>query len=245
MKPCVFTEVTERNMCYYISMEKRSAARDLAFLAIFQLPRKSDKIDPEKLARTDLDALCLSAIRTLADHAKDNMKAAEAYFIKTERYLMEYQINHEINEELESGTRGVPVPLSDEFVNHLNNCYQSINLLREAIQIPEMYWHYHDEMTKNFAIDLLLSYIKHREEAQALIAELSQSWRIERIHKIDRILLELAASELLASDLPAAVVVTEAIKLANKYSSEESVKFINGILSDIIKKLFPETAITL
>lgn len=220
-----------------MAMEKRSAARELAFLALFQLPQKSENINIDKLSKMDLHAICLSAIRTLADNSKDDIKSAEAFFIKTERALMEHQINHEVNEALDEATRSVPIPETEEFIEHLNNCYQAIALMREGLQIPELYWHYHDEDTKNFALDLIFKYINNREEVETLIKDVSKSWRAERIQKTERKLIELGVTELLASDLAHSVVVSEVIKLANKYSTEEGIKFINGILADVIKIL--------
>ena len=104
-------------------MEKRSAARELAFLALFQLPQKTENIKLEKLSKMDVDALCLSAIRTLADHSKENIKEAESFFIKAERALMAEQVNHPDNEGLDEASRGVPVPKTDEYIDHLNTRY--------------------------------------------------------------------------------------------------------------------------
>ncbi len=218
-------------------MEKRSAARELAFLALFQLPQKSENIKIEKLAKTDLDALCLSAIRTLADHSKDNLRQAESNLIKIERALMEYQINHEDNEKLEEGSRSVTLPKTAEFLESLNQCYEAIALMREGLQIPEIYWHYHENDTRDFALDLIFKYINNKEEVESSIKEVSTSWNIDRMQKTDRKLIELGVTELISSDQAHAVVVSEIIKLANKYSTEEGVKFINGILADVIKNI--------
>ncbi|MCE4956089.1 transcription antitermination factor NusB [Macrococcoides caseolyticum] len=62
-----------------------------------------------------------------------------------------------------------------------------------------------------------------------------KQWTIDRINKIDRIILRLSTYELLYSDAPEKVVVNEAVNLAKTYSDDESYKFINGILSEIIK----------
>ena len=220
-----------------MAMEKRSAARELAFLALFQLPQKSENINIDKLSKMDLDAICLSAIRTLADHSKDNIKSAEAFFIKAERAVMEHQVNHEANEALDEATRSVELQQTEDFIEHLNNCYQAIALMREGLQLPEVYWHYHDEATKEFALDLIFKYVNNREEVASLIKDVSKSWKAERIQKTERKLIELGITELVASDLAHSVVVSETIKLANKYSTEEGIKFINGILADVIKIL--------
>jgi len=218
-------------------MEKRSAARELAFLVMFQLPQKSENISIEKLTKMDFHAICLSAIRTLADNTRSNVNKAESYFIKIERALMEYQINHPDNEDLDSATRSVELPHTKEFFEHLDNCYQAVALIKEGLQIPELYWHYQDTDIKDFALEILVKYVDHRETTVNLLKDISLSWDFNRIHKVDRKILELATTEITQSDITPTVAVSEAIKLANKYSSPESAKFINGILADVIKQV--------
>ncbi len=221
-------------------MEKRSAARELAFLVLFQLPQNTDKIKIDKLAKTDFHAICLSAIRTLTDFAKTNLKKSEASFIKSERILLEYQLNHEDNEGLSEATRTVPLPNTKDTIELIDNCYRAISLMRESLQIPELYWHYQDIDIKEFTLRMLMDYIEHREEVQNLIKETSLSWDISRMMKVDKKILELAVTELSYSDAPSAVVASEAMKLSNKYSTEEGSKFINGVLADIIKTVKDE-----
>ena len=216
-------------------MEKRSAARELAFLVLFQLPQNTDKIKLEKLATTDFHAICLSALRTLADFAKANLKNAEANFIKTERALLEHQVNHPVNEDIDEAVRTAPLANTKDTLDLIDNCYQAIAFVRESLQIPELYWHYQDTDIQEFTITLLLQYFEHKEEIQNLIQETSASWDISRMMKVDRKILELAVAELNYCDLPAAVVASEAMKLASKYSTEEGSKFINGLFADIAK----------
>ncbi len=217
-------------------MEKRSAARELAFLAIFQLPQKTESIDIKKLAKTDLQAICLSALRSLTDFSRDNLKQAESAFIKVERYLLEHQISHPDNDKyIES--QPVAIPKTDEFIHHLNQCYESIALMREALQVPEIYWHYRDKSVEEFTTELLLNYVEKLTEVDALITEVSKSWDIKRIHKTEKTLIRLAVTEMISSDIAKEIVVSETLKLANKYCSSEAPKFINGILADIIKGL--------
>lgn len=213
-------------------MEKRSAARELAFLAIFQLPDK--KI--AKLAETDIHAICLSAIRSLADYSNDNLKQAESFFIKTERLLMEHQINHPDNEQY-GEPRPVAVPTTEDFFDQLNNCYEAISLLKESLRIPEIYLHYKDKTVEEFVLQLVQNLVLKLEEADKTIAEVSKSWDFSRIRKADKWILRMAVSEMLATDLQHKVIVSEALKLANKYGSKESTKFINGVLADVIKTI--------
>ncbi len=217
-------------------MEKRSAARELAFLALFQLPQKTENLNLKKLAKTDLQAICLSALRTLADFSRDNLKQAESAFIKVERYVLEYQISHPENEKyIESKT--VAIPQTEEFIAHLNHCYESISLVREALQMPELYWHYRDKSVEEFATELLVNYIDNLDEIDTMIVDISKSWDIKRIHKIEKTLIRLAVSEMLSSKIAREIVVSEALKLANKYCSSEAPKFINGVLADVMKNL--------
>src|SRR5438067_7990319 len=58
----------------------------------------------------------------------------------------------------------------------------------------------------------------------------AEHWRIERMPAVDRNVLRLAIYEMMALDTPPAVAIDEAIELARRFSGEESVQFINGVL---------------
>ena len=76
------------------------------------------------------------------------------------------------------------------------------------------------------------------EVIDQLIAETAERWRPERMAVIDRLILRLAIGELLsAPDTPHAVVINEAIELARTFSTEDAVKFVNGMLDAVRKKL--------
>jgi N utilization substance protein B len=75
-------------------------------------------------------------------------------------------------------------------------------------------------------------------EIDALIADTTERWRPERMAVIDRLILRIAACELLRGAAPPpAVVINEALELARTFSTDESVKFINGMLDGIRKKI--------
>ena len=66
----------------------------------------------------------------------------------------------------------------------------------------------------------------------------SQNWRLERMARIDRNALRLGTFELLTrTDVPRAVVLDEAVELAKRFGSEESSKFVNGVLDRIADDL--------
>lgn len=75
-------------------------------------------------------------------------------------------------------------------------------------------------------------------EIDGLIAETAARWRPERMAVLDRLILRMSASELLRDpETPAAVIINEALELARTFCTEDSVKFINGMLDGIRKKI--------
>ncbi|WP_180270648.1 transcription antitermination factor NusB [Sporanaerobium hydrogeniformans] len=77
--------------------------------------------------------------------------------------------------------------------------------------------------------------LEHLEEIDTLIKESATNWSIERIAKVDHMILRLAIYELKWTDIPPKVVVNEAVEIAKGYSTDKSPKFINGVLGNIIK----------
>jgi N utilization substance protein B len=76
------------------------------------------------------------------------------------------------------------------------------------------------------------------EAIDELVASQAQNWRIERMPVVDRNILRLAAYQLLHEpDVPAAVVIDEAIELAKKFGTERSGAFVNGLLDGLLKRL--------
>jgi N utilization substance protein B len=73
----------------------------------------------------------------------------------------------------------------------------------------------------------------HRDEIDALISAESTSWRIERMPVVDRNILRLSVYELVSTDLSIAIIISEAVELAKKFSTAKSSAFINGVLSAV------------
>lgn len=89
-----------------------------------------------------------------------------------------------------------------------------------------------------FAERLASDTVARLEPIDTVIAETAQHWRPERFAIIDRLILRIAVCELLrAPETPHAVVIDEALELARTFSTEDAVKFINGMLDAIRKKL--------
>jgi N utilization substance protein B len=80
--------------------------------------------------------------------------------------------------------------------------------------------------------------VRQLARIDALIAETTERWRPERMAVIDRLIMRLAIGELLRpASTPPPVIINEALELARTFSTEESVKFINGMLDAIRKKV--------
>ena len=89
------------------------------------------------------------------------------------------------------------------------------------------------DQTKDFALNLSRGTYEKLPEIDKIIKERSKDWSFDRIAKIDKSILRVSIYEMLFMDTPVSVVINEAIEMAKKYSTEESVKFINGILGSI------------
>ncbi len=77
---------------------------------------------------------------------------------------------------------------------------------------------------------------KHGEAIDELIRRFAENWRLERMPIIDRNILRLAIYEMLyESSVPKVVIVDEAIELAKKFGSENSGRFVNGLLDGVLK----------
>ena len=77
---------------------------------------------------------------------------------------------------------------------------------------------------------LVLGVWKHRDSLDEEIESVSTGWRIERMPVVDRNVIRLGLYELLHTDTPVGVVISEAVELAKSYSTARSGSFVNGVL---------------
>lgn len=106
--------------------------------------------------------------------------------------------------------------------------------LEEAIDayFDTLYAEEHPERDA-FAVSLVEGALAHIEEVDGLITRHAEHWRMERMPAVDRNILRLGVYELLHGTTPAAVTIDEALELTRKFSGEESVQFVNGVLDAI------------
>jgi N utilization substance protein B len=78
---------------------------------------------------------------------------------------------------------------------------------------------------------------EHLPEIDAALRGALDNWRLDRLSKIDRAVLRIAATEMLyMDDIPPKVAIQEAIRLAEAYGGDESPRFVNGVLDALYKR---------
>jgi len=119
----------------------------------------------------------------------------------------------------------------------------------DPADVPPSYWTLERSGTppspafRQFADGLALGTIRRVAEIDPLIAAAAEHWRLARMAVVDRLILRLAVFELQSGGaVPASVVINEAIELARTFSTEEAVKFVNGVLDAIRRRLDPAAA---
>lgn len=112
---------------------------------------------------------------------------------------------------------------------------------QDGDHVRRTFWAEHGSASadvRGFADDLFRVATDRSGEIDGLIERHAEHWRMERMAAVDRNLLRAAVAELLAyPDTPRAVVINEALEIARKYSSPESVHFVNGVLDSVGKEL--------
>ncbi|HWB86273.1 MAG TPA: transcription antitermination factor NusB [Bryobacteraceae bacterium] len=88
-----------------------------------------------------------------------------------------------------------------------------------------------------FVTQLVSSTVEHMEAIDQAIARHAEHWRMERMPAVDRNILRLAVCEMTYVGTPAAVVIDEALELARKFSGDESVQFVNGVLDAVHREM--------
>jgi N utilization substance protein B len=90
---------------------------------------------------------------------------------------------------------------------------------------------------RGFVKELVIGTLENAAQSDEVIGPLLEGWTIDRLPTIDRIVLRMSVYELHHhSETPAAVVLNEAIELAKKYSTDDSGRFVNGVLSSAIRR---------
>jgi N utilization substance protein B len=94
-----------------------------------------------------------------------------------------------------------------------------------------------DPAERTLAAQLIATAADKQAALDAALERVTANWRLERIGAIERSVLRLAAAELDRGDTPVKVVLQEAVRLAERYGTERSARFVNGVLDAYARQL--------
>ncbi|MBI3591066.1 MAG: transcription antitermination factor NusB [Candidatus Melainabacteria bacterium] len=218
-------------------MNHRSAAREIVILAMPQLPK-----DESKVTDIDFSEIILALGRSLSDYAKKNITSVSSDLQKIEKFLLNTEIEHPDNDERTSQIKPVLIPKTDILQDQVSALKAAATELYNALEIPEMIIHTTQKQATEYVLVVLKNYVNNKEEINKAIEQAALSrnsdkkWKPNRMVRLDRDILRVAATELLfLKDTPTEVICDEAVKIADKYGGNESKKFVNGVLRDIVK----------
>jgi len=98
-----------------------------------------------------------------------------------------------------------------------------------------------DPPVPEYAVALVEGVVSHRAAIDSLLSAVSADWPLERMPSVDRNVLRIGTYELLycADDVPEGVAISEAVELATSLSTDESPKFVNGVLARVARERTP------
>jgi N utilization substance protein B len=104
-----------------------------------------------------------------------------------------------------------------------------VSTLAERIRLAE-------PPVNDYTVELVEGVQGHRDRIDEILAEYAEGWTVDRMPDVDRAVLRLGLYELLwRTDVPAAVAIDEAVELAKTLSTDESPRFVNGVLGRVLK----------
>ena len=84
---------------------------------------------------------------------------------------------------------------------------------------------------------LVRTIMQHGAELDAELADVTTNWRLDRLGVIDRCVLRLGAAELQRGETPPRVLIQEAVRLAERFGTVKSAKFVNGVLDALARRM--------
>ena len=112
---------------------------------------------------------------------------------------------------------------------------------QSTAQVRASFWREHTDTggeARAFTEDIFRVAMERQEEVDARIERHAENWRMQRMSAVDRNILRAAVAEMLAfPQTPAAVVINESLEVARRFSSPESVQFVNGVLDSVAREL--------
>lgn len=243
-------------------MNIRRAARELAILTLSQLRGHYDPAHPPELSdliwrasnmlsaearedlksaiadvahvETSLDALseddvpdAIMEILRVAGSDIDEAaleKAATVFWRRAKESEMEHLLRLNVTDRILTQLQAS--------LTHMQDAAQNLST---ALEWPPIVAAASSEEVRTFVLRQLNNYMEHAEEIDNKLDQAAKNWSLDRMASIDRDILRLALGELLYDpSIPVEVAINEAVELAKKYSTEDSSRFVNGVLSHFV-----------
>lgn len=221
----------------YPIMKARHAARELALLTLFQVVGKEEANEHfPRWEKHVLRDLMFQSISALEDEAREKLQLAIQQWQAVSQQMMTYEAEHPDNLALAMDAENLPVPIptSKEMLDRLDECLQAAEYITEAMEIPRFAALARAEEVQNFANRLIRLVCEHHAVVDELLNQHLEDWRVDRLAKMDRLILRLAVTEMkYIEEIDLSVSINEAVVLAKRFSSLESFKLINGVLGKL------------
>ena len=197
----------------------RSACATLA-----RVRTQLDQLSGDEWGPELMHEMLRSAIRAGKDEAVDE-RALE----KTALLFWRRAKEQEAMPELVEGLMETALP---EAIKGIDELQEAADQLSAALDWPAMVALAEAEGTRKFALRLVDQYQSHKDEIDQELGNAAAHWSVERMASLDRDVLRIALGELKYDpNVPVEVVINEAVELAKKYGTDDSGKFVNGVLS--------------
>ncbi|MCA9798796.1 MAG: transcription antitermination factor NusB [Cyanobacteria bacterium HKST-UBA04] len=219
-------------------MKARSVARQLAFFMLYQAAADSSTTVPTWSAE-DLDTRIVETVRALSDMAKEQMDTAGSLVASLLNTLEDHELGHPDNADVpfDEMTKPVPIPTTETFKATLHQLLAAVENVYEALDLPEIKALGLREDVNNYTRMLLKSVNQNHQTIDTLIDTACTDWKLERLNKPDATLLRLATAEMMATRhrVDTATVVDETLELAKRFCDDDSVRFVHGVLGQIVQ----------
>ncbi len=217
-------------------MNARHAARQLALLTLFQM----DKQGIQASDRLAIHDLIIASVRALVDEARTCIQQAVDELVSVQEALRDTEHDHPDNltTPLDAPIKPVPFNTTADLNQRVEQCLQAAEWLFEAIDLPEWAALTKQQDIQDYAKQLIQLVKTNQSELDEAINACSTEWRMDRLVLIDAWILRLAAAEMTyQQSVDVGVSIDEAVELAKRFSTDESYKFINGVLGALANRL--------
>lgn len=206
-------------------MNAKHISRELFILSLTQLQAKKKKVE-----KIEIHDLIEQAVRTLSDELTNLLSLARGEIQNADLYLHD----SDLLDRQEN--------IKDALSKSIDHTHQAIELMAYCNSIPLIAALSYKPDVRDFTVKLIRIYQEDKEKIEEIVNQSISDWTFDTMYSLDRNIITLAVIEFLNYEhTPYQIVINEAIELAKKYGSEDSPKFINGVLGKIVKKLNLDT----